>query len=151
TALRYFNAAGAAGDGSLGEDHDPESHLIPRVLYVALGRADSIGVFGTDYPTPDGTCVRDYVHVEDLATAHRLALEKTPPGEFRAYNLGTGRGTSVMEIINAARLVTGHAIPVVVSPRRPGDPPELYADPSKALAELNWRPKYVDPRAIVET
>jgi len=151
TALRYFNAAGAASDGSLGEDHDPESHLIPRVLFVALGKADNIAVFGTDYPTPDGTCIRDYVHAEDLAVAHRLALERTTPGTFRAYNLGTGRGTSVTQIIEAARAVTGHPIPITTSPRRSGDPPELYADPSKAFAELNWRPKHIDAREIVET
>lgn len=151
TALRYFNAAGAAADGSIGEDHDPESHLIPRVLQVALGRYEDIKIFGTDYPTPDGTCVRDYIHVEDLATVHRMAIESHAEGVFRYYNVGTGTGVSVQELIDAAREVTGHAIPATPSPRREGDPPELYADPRKIMAELGWQPHYVDIRKTIET
>ncbi|RME39356.1 MAG: UDP-glucose 4-epimerase GalE [Planctomycetota bacterium] len=151
TALRYFNAAGAASDGSIGEDHDPESHLIPRVLQVALGKRDDLRIFGVDYPTPDGTCVRDYIHVEDLATVHRLVLESSTEGAFRFYNVGTGMGASVKEVIEAARAVTGHKIPAAPAPRRPGDPPQLYADPTKVRTELNWEPKYTDIRRIIET
>ncbi len=124
-ALRYFNAAGASADGSIGEDHDPESHLIPIVLQVALGQRKSISVFGNDYPTPDGTCIRDYVHVEDLATAHLSALERLRPNSNIQVNLGTGRGNSVLEIIQACRDVTGHPIPVEYGPRRSGDPLNL--------------------------
>src|SRR5437762_6263290 len=127
-ALRYFNAAGAAPDGTIGEDHTPESHLIPIVLQVALGQRPSISIFGDDYPTPDGTCVRDYVHVDDLAAAHLAALERLQPGKSIKVNLGTGRGYSVREVIEACRQITGHAIPEAIGPRRPGDPPELVAD-----------------------
>jgi len=141
-ALRYFNAAGAAADGSLGEDHDPELHLIPIVLQVALGQRQHVEVFGTDYPTPDGTCIRDYVHVEDLAEAHLLALEKCVPGRFEAYNVGTGTGSSVLEVISTARVVTGKTIPAVESARRPGDPPVLYADAGAIARRYGWAPRY---------
>ncbi len=151
TALRYFNAAGASADGTIGEDHDPESHLIPRVLQVALGQYDSIKIFGEDYPTEDGTCVRDYVHVEDLASAHAKAIETQQEGQFRYFNLGTGVGASVKSVIEAARNVTGHEIPAIATPRRPGDPPALYADPTKANTQLDWHPKYTNIDAIVET
>lgn len=138
-ALRYFNAAGASA--ARGEDHRPESHLIPLVLQVAAGRRESIQVFGDDYSTPDGTAVRDYVHVLDLAEAHVLALEALVPGEARAYNLGNGRGYSVREVIEVCRRVTGEAIPEVAAPRRAGDPPVLVADSGRARAELGWRPR----------
>lgn len=150
-ALRYFNAAGAAADGSIGEDHRPEPHLIPLVLQVALGQREKIGIFGVDYPTRDGSAVRDYIHVEDLATVHRLAVESQEPGVFRYYNVGTGLGKSVKQVIEAARKVTGHEIPAVPSARRPGDPAELYADPAKIITDLGWRPAYTDIAAIVET
>lgn len=150
-ALRYFNAAGAAEDGTMGEDHEPEIHLIPLVLQVAQGRRAGIKVFGTDYPTADGTCIRDYVHVEDLADAHVRALERLEPGVAAAYNVGTGRGTSVLEIISAAREVTGHAIPSEAIERRAGDPPALYADSSKIQRKLGWSPRFTDIRRIVET
>jgi UDP-glucose 4-epimerase len=151
TALRYFNAAGAAADGRIGEDHKPESHLIPRVLQVALGQREEIKIFGLDYPTPDGSCVRDYVHVEDLSSVHRIAVETQSQGRFRRYNVGTGRGFSVKEVIEAARQVTGHEIPASAAPRRGGDPPELYADPTLIRTELGWQPDYTDIRRIVET
>jgi UDP-glucose 4-epimerase len=150
-ALRYFNAAGASPAGDLGEDHDPESHLIPIVLQVALGQRDEISIFGDDYPTPDGTCIRDYIHVDDLGEAHVLALEKLQPGERMKLNLGTGRGHSVREVIEACRRVTGHAIPEKIGERRPGDPPELVADSSLAQATLNWKPQYLAIEPIVET
>jgi len=138
TALRYFNVAGAAEDGTLGEEHEPETHLIPAILLAVLGRRDKITLFGDDYPTPDGTCIRDYVHVEDVADAHVVALEKLRPG-FVAYNLGIGRGDSVKEIVAAAAAVVGRPLPVEVGPRRPGDPPRLFADPTKIERELGWR------------
>ncbi|HRX87305.1 MAG TPA: UDP-glucose 4-epimerase GalE [Phycisphaerae bacterium] len=150
-ALRYFNACGAAADGSIGEDHDPEIHLIPLVLRAAAGRRESISVFGTDYPTADGTCVRDYIHVEDLAEAHLRALEALTAGRFDAYNLGTGRGTSVREIITAAERVTGRKIPVREVERRPGDPPELYADPTRAREALGWQPRYLKVEDTIAT
>lgn len=150
-ALRYFNAAGASPDGDLGEDHDPETHLIPLVLEVALGQRPEITVFGDDYPTPDGTCIRDYVHVDDLAGAHLLALDKLQPGTNLCLNLGTGRGYSVQEVIDACRRVTGHAIPAKIGARRPGDPAELVADATRARAELGWQPRYLDVTEIVET
>lgn len=150
-ALRYFNAAGAHPNGMIGEDHDPESHLIPIVLQVALGQRDQITVFGEDYPTPDGTCIRDYVHVNDLADAHLKALEKIQSGRGLCLNLGTGRGTSVREIITACREVTGHPIPEKVGERREGDPSELVADASLAREVLGWTPEYTDVRSIVET
>jgi UDP-arabinose 4-epimerase len=141
TALRYFNAAGADPDGKIGEDHEPESHLIPRILGVALGREKEITVFGTDYDTPDGTCLRDYIHVSDLADAHVKALKRleTHAG-FSAFNLGTGKGYSVNEVVGAVERVTGKKISVSYGPRRAGDPPKLVADPTKAMGELNWKP-----------
>jgi len=150
-ALRYFNAAGAAADGSIGEDHTPESHLIPIVLQVALGQRPSISILGDDYPTPDGTCIRDYVHVDDLATAHLEALERLQPGKSIKVNLGTGRGYSVREVIEACRRITGHPIPAITAPRRPGDPPELVADSRLARQLLNWTPQYTTIESIVET
>jgi UDP-glucose-4-epimerase GalE len=150
-ALRYFNAAGAAADGSIGEDHDPETHLIPIVLQVALGRRSHVEIFGTDYQTPDGTCVRDYIHVDDLATAHILALEKIASGSRLAYNVGIGRGYSVREVIDTAQLVTGRTIAVKEAPRRPGDPPALVANAEKVRRELGWSPQYTDLKSIIET
>lgn len=150
-ALRYFNAAGADPHGGLGEDHNPETHLIPLVLQVALGQRDEIAIFGDDYPTADGTCVRDYVHVSDLATAHLAALERLQPGHGLLLNLGTGRGYSVREVIDACRRVTGHAIPARIAARRPGDPPELVADARRACDVLDWRPEFVEIEEIVAT
>lgn len=151
TALRYFNAAGATADGRIGEDHEPESHLIPRVLKVALGQSEEVKVFGIDYPTADGSCVRDYVHVEDLSGVHRIAIETQTEGRFRAYNVGTGQGVSVKELIEAAREVTGHEIPASPAPRREGDPAELYADPTLISTELGWQPNYTEISRTVET
>ncbi|HHS98405.1 MAG TPA: UDP-glucose 4-epimerase GalE [Chloroflexi bacterium] len=148
-ALRYFNAAGASPTGERGEDHDPETHLIPRVLQVALGQRDKIVIFGDDYPTRDGTCVRDYIHVVDLAQAHILALRALDHGS-RTYNLGNGRGFTVKEVIETCREVTGHPIPAEVGPRRPGDPAVLVASSEKIRRELGWEPKYPDLRTIVE-
>jgi UDP-glucose 4-epimerase len=149
-SLRYFNAAGASRE--LGEDHHPETHLIPLVLQVALGKRDNVSVFGTDYPTPDGTCVRDYIHVSDLASAHVLALEalgtQSKP-ERLIYNLGNGRGFSVREVIDAARGVTGHPIPVVETPRRAGDPAILVASSEKIKKELHWHPQHTDLESII--
>ncbi len=150
-ALRYFNASGAAADGSIGEDHDPEIHLIPIVLQVALGQRESVKIFGADYPTPDGTCIRDYVHVEDLAEAHRMAVEGCTPGRFEAYNVGTGNGTSVRAVIDAARAVTGKDIPSVIAPRRPGDPERLFADATRLRNRFGWEPRYQDVKSIIET
>jgi len=148
-ALRYFNAAGATA--TLGEDHRPETHLIPIVLQVAAGRRQAVHVYGTDYATPDGTAIRDYVHVSDLADAHALALEAMVPGVATAYNLGSGTGYSVREVIEACRRVTGHAIPVVEAPRRAGDPPILVADSSRARTDLGWAPRFDDLGALVRT
>jgi UDP-glucose 4-epimerase len=148
-ALRYFNASGAAEDGSIGEDHKPETHLIPLILQVALGQRDEITVFGDDYPTPDGTCIRDYIHVDDLGRAHIAALERLESGSELKLNLGTGEGASVMEVIEAARRVTGRPIPHRVVPRRPGDPPRLVADASLARKTLDWTPKFVGIEPIV--
>ncbi len=151
-SLRYFNAAGADASGELGERHDPESHLIPLVLQVATGERKQIGIFGTDYPTPDGTCVRDYIHVSDLAAAHLLSLKRlTDSGASAIYNLGNSRGHSVREVIETARRVTGHPIPETVAARRPGDPAVLVADSSRIRRELGWQPRYEDLSAIVET
>ncbi|MCA9132855.1 MAG: UDP-glucose 4-epimerase GalE [Planctomycetales bacterium] len=150
-ALRYFNAAGASPEGDIGEDHDPESHLIPLVLQTALGQRERIGIFGDDYPTPDGTCIRDYIHVDDLADAHLKALALLEPSTNLQLNLGTGRGQSVQQIIEACRQVTGHPIPTTLEARRPGDPAELVADSSLAQKVLGWSPKYTDVKAIVET
>jgi UDP-glucose 4-epimerase len=139
-SLRYFNVAGAV-EGR-GEAHEPESHLIPLILDVALGRRQSIKIFGQDYPTPDGTCVRDYVHVGDLADAHILAFEALATRSRLIYNLGNGKGFSVREVIDSARRVTGHPIPVVEEPRRPGDPAVLVASSKKIMEELGWKPQY---------
>ncbi len=149
-ALRYFNAAGAAADGSIGESHDPESHLIPLILKAIKGERSCIKIFGTDYPTPDGTCLRDYIHVEDLAQAHRLALEKLD--EYSGYiNLGTGIKTSVKEMITAAEEVTGKKCPVEIAPRRAGDPAVLYAANGKSKQILGWEPKYIHIKDIIAT
>lgn len=148
--LRYFNAAGAHPDGGIGECHEPETHLIPLVLQAAAGRLPSIQIYGDDYPTPDGTCVRDYVHVTDLAEAHYLlwdALQKGLP--YASFNLGTGTGYSVKQVIEAAQQVTGKPIPTVTSPRRGGDPAVLVADGSAAKRELNWQPRYSDLTTII--
>jgi UDP-glucose 4-epimerase len=150
-ALRYFNASGASHDAVIGEDHHPESHLIPIVLQVALGQRESIQLFGNTYPTPDGSCIRDYIHVEDLATAHLAALERIEPGKMLQLNLGSGVGPSVMEVIEACRKVTGHPIPTVISPPRAGDPSCLIADIALAKQVLQWEPKYTDIEKIVET
>jgi UDP-glucose 4-epimerase len=150
-ALRYFNVAGAAADGSLGEDHDPETHLIPVLLLTALGRRPKVTVFGTDYPTPDGTCIRDYIHVEDLCAAHITAMEAMRPGDARFYNLGIGRGYSVREVIESARRVTGREIPVEYGPRREGDPAILFADADKIRRELGWSARYTEIDPIVAT
>jgi UDP-glucose 4-epimerase len=150
-ALRYFNAAGAASDGSLGEDHTPETHLIPIVLQVAQGQRDSITIFGDDYLTPDGTCIRDYIHVDDLASAHLKAVLKLEAGSELKMNLGVGKGSSVLEVIEACRQVTGHEIPAKIGQRRPGDPPELVADASLAQSLLDWQPQYTDIESIVRT
>ena len=138
-SLRYFNVAGASGDA--GEDHDPETHLIPNILRTALGRNPHVEVFGTDYPTPDGTAIRDYIHIEDLSVAHLLALDGSRFGEHRIFNLGTGNGFSVREVIEAAREVTGAAIAVREAPRRAGDPPRLVAASARIRDELGWEPR----------
>lgn len=150
-ALRYFNAAGASPDGDIGEDHDPETHLIPIVLQVALGQRKQVTVFGDDYDTPDGTCIRDYIHVDDLAAAHLTALEKIEFGQGIQLNLGTGNGFSVRQVIDACRTVTGADIPEVLGQRRAGDPPELVADSSAAKEFLGWVPKYQTVEEVVET
>jgi UDP-glucose-4-epimerase GalE len=149
--LRYFNAAGAAPDGTIGEDHQPETHLIPLALQVILGKKPHLDVFGSDYPTPDGTCIRDYIHVDDLAEAHLLALEHLKPGQGLSYNLGIGRGYSVREVIETAEAVTGKRLVVKSASRRPGDPPALVASSEKIQSELGWRPRYTDLRPIIET
>ncbi|MFA6075691.1 MAG: UDP-glucose 4-epimerase GalE [Negativicutes bacterium] len=151
-ALRYFNACGADPDGCIGEDHDPESHLIPLVLFAASGERSSIKIFGDDYPTADGTCVRDYIHVNDLALAHMLALEYLQHGgQSTAYNLGVGNGFSVKEIIDAAERVTKLPIKREYIPRREGDPAVLVADSAKIRAELGWEPEYADVEDIIRT
>ena len=150
-AFRYFNASGASPAGDIGEDHDPETHLIPIILQVALGQRDTISIYGDDYPTPDGTCIRDYIHVDDLSDAHILALDHLEPGKGIKLNLGTGRGNSVLEVIEACREVTGCEIPTKVAPRRAGDPPELVADSRRAKELLGWQPKYVDIKSTIET
>ena len=145
-SLRYFNAAGASG--KFGEEHRVETHLIPNVLKVALGQKPNVEIYGTDYDTPDGTCIRDYIHILDLSRAHILAL-KSAKSEF--YNLGTGGGTSVREVIESCRKITGHKIPVVEKPRRPGDPARLVAASDKIQRELNWQPKFQNIDAIIES
>lgn len=148
-ALRYFNAAGAAEDGTIGEDHRPESHLIPLILQVALGQRERITIFGDDYPTPDGTCIRDYIHVNDLASAHLKALQRLESGKGLKLNLGSGVGFSVQQVIETCRRVTGHAIPAVMGARRPGDPPALVADASLAQRTLDWQCRSSDLQTIV--
>jgi len=150
-ALRYFNACGAGGGGTLGEDHSPESHLIPLIIRAAMGKMDSIKIFGTDYPTPDGTCVRDYIHIEDLCRAHLLALDKLDSQVELVYNLGNGKGYSVREVIDTVGKVSGKDFKVVETDRRPGDPPVLTADASKAIKELGWKTEVPELEKIVET
>ncbi len=150
-SLRYFNASGAAPDGSIGEDHDPETHLIPLVIFAAMGRRDRIAVFGSDYPTPDGTCIRDYVHVLDLASAHILAMEALDERGTMLYNLSTGEGHSVREVIEVVRRVTGRDFEVVEAERRPGDRPMLVGSPAKVQRELGWEPRRPGLEEIVRT
>jgi UDP-glucose 4-epimerase len=149
TILRYFNVAGAHPDGNIGEDHFPESHLIPRVLAGALDASVPVKIFGTDYPTPDGTCLRDYVHVVDLARAHVLAIEKTVAGRGDIFNLGSESGFSVREVIAACEKATSHKLTVQEEARRAGDPPALVASSRKANEILGWKPKYPDMESIV--
>jgi UDP-glucose 4-epimerase len=146
-SLRYFNAAGAVGN--LGERHNPESHLIPIVLQVAGGQRDELMLYGDDYPTPDGTCIRDYIHVADLSTAHLLALDAIQPGKHAIYNLGNGDGFSNLQVIEAVREVTGRPVPVKLAPRRPGDAPATVASSDKARRELGWRPARPDLHEII--
>lgn len=147
TSLRYFNVAGASG--RFGEDHHPETHLIPIVLQAAAGTRESVKIFGSDYPTRDGTAVRDYIHIEDLGRAHLLALEASEPGEHRVYNLGSGSGFSVLEVVEAARGVTGESIRAEEAPRRAGDPPELVASSEAIRADLGWRPEKPTLEAMI--
>jgi UDP-glucose 4-epimerase len=149
--LRYFNVAGVAADGTLGEHHEPETHLIPLILQTALGIREKLTVFGDDYDTPDGTCIRDYIHVEDLVEAHVLVMEALRSGDQRVYNLGIGRGHSVKDVLTAARAVIGRDFPVEIGPRRPGDPASLYADASKILRELGWKAKRTELAATIDS
>jgi UDP-glucose 4-epimerase len=150
--LRYFNVAGAHMDGKLGEDHTPETHLIPIILQVALGKREYISIFGEDYDTHDGTCIRDYIHVTDLADAHLLAIDKLRrDGTSGTYNLGNGNGFTVKEVIEAARKVTGHPIPAKTAPRRPGDPAKLVASSEKAMKDLGWQPRYTTLEQMIES
>jgi UDP-glucose 4-epimerase len=150
-APRYFNVAGSAADGSIGEDHHPETHLIPVILQTILGQRERLTVFGTDYPTPDGTCIRDYIHVEDLCDAHIVAMNALKPGDAKFYNLGIGTGYSVRQIIDSAERVTGKKVNVEYGPRRPGDPAVLYANAGKIENELGWKARYTDIDKIVAT
>lgn len=150
-ALRYFNACGAGFGASLGEDHKPESHLIPLIIQAAMGKRDAIKIYGADYPTPDGTCIRDYIHVEDLCQAHLLALERLGSAAELTYNLGIGRGYSVRQVIDVVRKVAGRDFKVIETERRPGDPPILTADASKAIRELGFKPRWTDLEAIVRS
>lgn len=150
-AFRYFNVAGASGDGTIGEDHQPETHLIPLVLFAAMGKREKITVFGADYPTPDGTCIRDYVHVEDLVDAHVLGVEALKDGDARFYNLGIGRGYSVREILDAAAKATGKEIPTEYGQRREGDPARLYADSALVQKELGWKPQHTDVEEVIDS
>ena len=151
-SLRYFNAAGAIEDGSIGEDHNPETHLIPLILQVPLGKREHITIFGDDYPTPDGTCLRDYIHVLDLADAHVLAVDYLRKGgESNIFNLGNGQGFSVKEMIEAAEEATGHDIKVEIGQRRAGDPAQLIASSEKARSVLGWKPRFTDVRAVIGT
>ena len=151
TILRYFNAAGADAGGEFGENHEPETHLIPLLLQVALGQRDKLQLYGDDYPTPDGTCVRDYVHTDDLASAHLLAIAATTPTTAEVFNIGTGIGQSVKQVLAACEAVTGRRIPVDVVARRPGDAPALVADPAKLMTQLGWSPKWPDIHDVVQT
>ncbi len=150
-ALRYFNACGAGNNGTLGEDHRPESHLIPLAIAAATGKTDKVKIYGTDYPTEDGTCIRDYIHIEDLCRAHLLAIEKLDKQKEAAYNLGNGKGYSVREVIEAVKKVSGRDFKIVETQRRPGDPPVLVCDSGKAKTELGWQPKWTDLEKIVES
>ena len=150
-ALRYFNAAGAADDGALGEDHDPETHLIPLALQAAAGFRGRLKIFGTDWPTPDGTCIRDYIHVEDLAEAHLVALEAASPGVAKYINIGTGQGHSVQEVVRAAGAAVGKEVPADLADRRPGDVPALLADPAMAYRELHWKARRLDLEQVVRS
>ncbi len=151
-ALRYFNAAGADPEGELGEEHDPETHLIPRVIQAALGTLRAVEIFGTDYATPDGTAIRDYIHVADLPAAHVSALEHLQRGgASQAVNLGTGQGCSVRQVVTAVEAIAGRPVPVIESPRRAGDPPALVADPSRARQLFGWSPRFPEIEAILET
>jgi UDP-glucose 4-epimerase len=149
--LRYFNACGASTDGRLGEDHHPESHLIPLIIQAAMGKREDVKIFGTDYPTPDGTCIRDYIHIEDLCRAHLLALKRLDEHAELAYNLGNGQGYSVREVIDTVKRVSGRSFKVAEVQRRPGDPPVLTSDASKAKNELGWRPERPQLEEMVET
>jgi UDP-glucose 4-epimerase len=149
--FRYFNAAGADPAGDLGEDHTPETHLIPLVLQAISGQRPALQIYGNDYPTADGTCIRDYIHVSDLAEAHVLGLQKLrADGGQHVFNLGTGQGHSVQQVINAARAVTGRDLPIQMAPRRPGDPPVLVASAARAQAQLGWQPRYPELTTILE-
>ena len=150
-ALRYFNACGAGDGGTLGEDHSPESHLIPLIIKAAMGQRDDIKIFGTDYPTPDGTCIRDYIHIEDLCKAHLLALAKLDTERELVYNLGNGKGYSVRQVVEMVKKVSGKDFKVTEVDRRPGDPPVLTADASKAIKELGWKTEFPDLQPIVES
>ena len=149
--LRYFNVAGCAADGSLGEHHEPETHLIPIILQAALGQRDKVTVFGTDYPTPDGTCIRDYIYVEDLVDAHIAVMQALAPGTEKIYNVGIGRGHSVREVIAAARVVVDRPFDVEFGVRRAGDPPSLFSDPAKIQRELGWHAQRTDLAQIIES
>jgi UDP-glucose 4-epimerase len=152
SSLRYFNAAGCDPEGRIGESHDPETHLIPLVLQAALGTRGPVTVFGTDYDTPDGTCIRDYIHVLDLAQAHSLALERLRSGaESAFYNLGTEKGNSVRQVIDICAKVSGRPVPTEYGPRRAGDPPRLVASAAKARTELGWKPRYLDLEETITT
>ena len=150
-ALRYFNACGAGGDGTIGEDHSPESHLIPLIIQAAMGKREDIKIFGTDYDTPDGTCIRDYIHIEDLCQAHLLALKKLDTEKELVYNLGNGNGYSVREVIETVKKVSGTDFKVSQATRRAGDPAILTANATKAKKELGWQPKWTDLEQIVQT
>ncbi|MEX2672116.1 MAG: UDP-glucose 4-epimerase GalE [Phycisphaeraceae bacterium] len=151
TLLRYFNASGADPDGQFGEDHTHETHLIPLILQAAVGRRDKVTLYGTDWPTPDGTCVRDFVHTDDLAQAHQLAIEALQPGEDRLYNIGTGVGTTVMQVLKACEKAAGRPIPHELADRRPGDPATLVASSARIRHELGWDPQYTDINKTVAT
>jgi UDP-glucose 4-epimerase len=150
-ALRYFNVAGADPHGRVGEDHRPETHIVPICLEVALGKRPHLTVFGDDYATPDGTCVRDYVHVADLVSAHLASLSVLAPGSFRCWNVGIGRGYSVREVVESVRRVTGHPIPLVMGARRAGDPASLFANADAIRRDLGWQPRYTDLDEIIAT